>query len=193
MKSLLPTVENSSECVFYAMDETGLRTESDIRRTWSPVGISPNLESNNSHDGLNLIGATEITKNFDTIIDAYSAEKGITSKEVKEFVERLLDINKGKKVYILLDNAKFHVSKTIQAFADEHKENLFLINTPRYSPELNPQENIWNRLKNCVFSTSAYSSIDELFDSIKMVYYHFHEQKDIIKSLVYAKNYYKYV
>lgn len=193
MKTLLPSVENSSEFVFYAMDETGLRTESDIRRTWSLVGVSPVLESNNCHEGLNLIGATEITKNFDTIIDAYSAKQKVTSEEVKVFLERLLKINLGKKVYVLLDNAGFHVSKDMQAFAEDHRGELFLINTPRYSPKLNPQENIWNRLKNCIFSTSAYPSIDELFESINMVYNHFNEEKDMIKSLVYAKNYYKYV
>lgn len=190
MKYLLPVVENSSKCVFYAMDETGLRTESDIRRTWSPVGISPSLESNNSHEGLNLIGATEITKNFDTVIDAYSAKQAITSEEVKTFLNRLLDINIGKKVYVLLDNARFHVSKAMQAFAEDHRDELFLINTPRYSPKLNPQENIWNKLKNCVFITSAYPSIDELFESIKLVYHHFNEKKDMVKSIVYGKNYY---
>lgn len=113
MRYLQPIVENFSDCVFYAMDETGLRTEPDIRRTWSSVGISPNLESNNSHEGLNLIGATEITKNFDTIIDAYSAKQMITSEEVQVFLERLLDINPGKKVYVLLDNTGFHVSKAM--------------------------------------------------------------------------------
>lgn len=190
MKTLLPIVENSSECVFYAMDETGLRTESDIRRTWSPVGISPVLESNNSHEGINLIGATEITKNFDTVIDAYSAKQTITSEEIKTFLKRLLDINLDKKVYVLLDNAGFHVSKTMQAFAEAHRDELFIINTPRYSPKLNPQENIWNKLKNSVFSTSAYPSIDELFESIKLVYNHFNEKKDMIKSMVYARNYY---
>ena len=190
MKYLLPIVENSSDCVFYSMDETGLRTESDICRTWSPVGISPNLESNNSHEGLNLIDATEITKNFDTIIDSYSAKQVITSEEVQIFPKRLIDINACKKVYVLLDNADFHVSKAMQAFAEAHRDELFLINTPRYSPKLNPQENIWNKLKNCVFSISAYPSIDELFESIKLVYYHFSEQKDMIKSLVYARNYY---
>lgn len=190
MRTLLPTVENSSDCVFYAMDETGLRTESDIRRTWSPVGISPILESNNSHEGLNLIGATEITKNFDTVIDAYSAKQTITSEEVKTFLERLLNINEGKKVYVLLDNAGFHVSKTMQAFAEAHRGELFIINTPRYSPKLNPQENIWNKLKNCIFSASAYPSINELFESIKSVYNHFNEKKDMIRSIVYARNYY---
>lgn len=190
MRGLLPIVENSSDCVLYALDETGLRTESDIRRTWSQVGVSPILESNNSHEGLNIIGATEISKNFDTIIDAYSAKHSIKSHEVTVFLKRLLKAHVGKKVYVLLDNARFHTSRLIQDFADAHSEELFLINTPRYSPVLNPQENIWNKLKNCIFSTSAFTSIDELFDSVNSIYIHLNEDFNIVKSLAYAKNYY---
>ncbi|OOM11767.1 transposase [Clostridium saccharobutylicum] len=190
MRGLLPIVENSSDCVLYALDETGLRTESDIRRTWSQVGVSPILESNNSHEGLNIIGATEISKNFDTIIDAYSAQHSIKSHEVTVFLKRLLKAHVGKKVYVLLDNARFHTSRLIQDFADAHSEELFLINTPRYSPVLNPQENIWNKLKNCIFSTSAFTSIDELFDSVNSIYIHLNEDFNIVKSLAYAKNYY---
>ena len=190
MRCLLPIVENSSDCVLYALDETGLRTESDIRRTWSQVGVSPILESNNSHECLNIIGATEISKNFDTIIDAYSAQHSIKSHEVTVFLKRLLKAHVGKKVYVLLDNARFHTSRLIQDFAAAHSEELFLINTPRYSPVLNPQENIWNKLKNCIFSTSAFTSIDELFDSVNSIYIHLNEDFNIVKSLAYAKNYY---
>lgn len=191
MSTLFHTVENSSDSVLYALDETGLRTESDIRRTWSKVGVSPVLENNNSHEGLNLIGATEITKNFDTIIDAYSARHSIKSTEMGIFLERLLEINDGKKVYVLLDNAKFHKSEKMQNFANEHRENLVLINTPTYSPQLNPQENIWNKLKNCIFNTSAFTSINDLFESVSLIYDHFNNDTDMIKSLTYAKNYYE--
>ena len=65
------SVENDSESVLYVMDETALRTESDNRRTWSLVGVSPILESNVSHQGVNIIGATQITKNFDMVADIY--------------------------------------------------------------------------------------------------------------------------
>lgn len=191
MKKLLPTVEKYSKAVLYAMDETGLRAESDIRRMWSTVGVSPILESNNSHEGLNLIGATELTKSFDSVIDAYSAKHGIKSEEVIHFLKRLIDINKNKKVYVLLDNAKFHTSTLVQEFADKHKGRLFLINTPRYSPQLNPQENIWNKLKNCIFRTSAYSSIDDLFESVCSIYNHFNDDHKMIEHLVCARNYYK--
>ena len=136
------TVENDSDSVLYVMDETALRTESDNRRTWSPIGVSPILESNGSHQGVNIIGATEITKNFDTIADIYDATHTIKSKEIKDFIIELLERNSGKKIYLVLDNAKTHNNHEIQEFWSKNTDRLVLINTPVYSPQLNPQENI---------------------------------------------------
>lgn len=190
MQEIVPTVEDSSEYVLYAMDETLVRVESDNRRTWSPVGVSPVLESNGSHKGVNIIGATEITKNYDTLADVYPADHSITSKEIQQFLEELLERNPNKKVYVLLDNAGCHNSSAIQNFWNEHKEHLILINTPRYSPELNPQENIWNKLKTAIFQPSARASIYELFDDIAFIYDDLNVKKDLIKSMVNPRNYY---
>lgn len=190
MADLASTVENDSESVLYVMDETGLRTESDNRRIWSPVGVSPILESNGSHEGVNIIGATEITKNFDTVADVYSAEQSITSQEIEIFIQNLLDRNPNKKVHIILDNARTHNNARIQEFWESNKERLVLINTPAYSPQLNPQENIWNFLKNKIFNIGARENIDVLYDEIVDLYDQFNEDKELIKSIVYSRNYY---
>ncbi|WP_255547769.1 IS630 family transposase [Crassaminicella indica] len=190
MIDLVSTVENDSESVLYVMDETGLRTESDNRRSWSLVGVSPILESNGSHEGVNIIGATEITKNFDTVADIYSAKQSITSEEIQSFMEYLLECNPSKKVYLVLDNARTHNNVKIQEFWESNKERLVLINTPAYSPQLNPQENIWNLLKNKIFNIGARENIEVLFDEIASLYDQFNEDKELIKSIVYGRNYY---
>lgn len=190
MQEVASTVERDSESVLYVMDETGLRTESDNRRTWSPVGISPVLESNGSHAGLNIIGATEITKNFDTVADVYSAEQSITRQEIENFMESLLDRNAGKKVYIVMDNAPTHNNAKIQAFLNNNKDRLVLINLPTYSPQLNPQENIWNFLKNKIFTIGARESIHQLYDEVDYFYTQINENPGLIMSIVNYKNYY---
>ncbi len=190
MMDLTLTVENDSKSVLYVMDETGLRTESDNRRSWSPVGVSPILESNGSHEGVNIIGATEITKNFDTVADVYPAKQSITSEEIQDFMEYLLERNANKKVYLVMDNARPHNNAKIQAFWEANKERLVLINTPAYSPQLNPQENIWNLLKNKIFNIGARANIHVLFDEIEFLYSQFNEDKELIKSIVCARNYY---
>lgn len=183
-------VENDSDSVLYVMDETALRTESDIRRTWSLVGVSPALESNGSHQGVNIIGATEITKNFDTVADVYDAEHTIKSTEIKEFIINLLERNSNKKVYLVLDNARTHNNRDIQEFWLKNKERLVLINTPAYSPQLNPQENIWNMLKNKIFTVGAKNSIDELFDEVNHLYNQFNDDKSLVKVIVNPRSYY---
>ena len=65
-----------------------------------------------------------------------------------------------------------------------------LINTPVYSPQLNPQENIWNLLKNKVFTVGAKENTDALFEAVNHFYNQFNDNKDLIKSIVNPRNYY---
>ncbi len=43
---------------------------------------------------------------------------------------------------VVIDNARFHLIKP-----DEVPENIFLLNIPPYTPELNPSEQIWQYIK----------------------------------------------
>lgn len=108
MSLLLDTVESSSDSVIYAMDEAYIQLESQNRRSWSVKGISPILEKNTPHTGVNIIGASKIHDSFETFADIYPFGHSITNVEVRNFFDYLLKINEGKKVYMLMDNAGFH-------------------------------------------------------------------------------------
>lgn len=94
----------------------------------------------------------------------------LKSKEIKDFIIELLECNSGKKVYLALDNAKTHNNHEVQEFWSKNTDRLVLINTPVYSPQLNPQENIWNLLKNKVFTIGAKDSTDSLFEEVNHLY-----------------------
>ena len=144
----------------------------------------------NTHEGVNIIGATEIIKKFETVCHVYPADQPITGVEIEEFMEYLLNHNPEKKIYLVLDNAWPHNNHKIQEFWNKNRDRLELINTPAYSPQLNPQENIWNLLKNKIFSIGARKSIDELYDEIEKLYMQFNDNKALIMSVAYARNYY---
>jgi transposase len=63
----------------------------------------------------------------------------------------------------------------MESFYYDNKDNLSSIFLPKYSPDMNPQENIWNHLKAKLFKPSARKSIYELASDIKMI---FHELND---------------
>jgi len=159
--------------------------------SWSPIGKAPIIERNGNRKGVNLIGATEITKKFDSYADIYANNHSITALEVEHFIEHLLQVNSDKKVYIVLDNARPHTAQSIKNLEKLHKNKLKLLYLPPYSPELNPQENVWNILKKYIYRPSSRTNIDELFDDICYVYDKFNSQEFSMKSVVYARNYYK--
>jgi transposase len=65
----------------------------------------------------------------------------------------------------VIDNAGFHSTKNMTVPA-----NIFLLNIPAYSPELNPCEQVWaymkTRFKNKVFTTMK-NLKEWLYESVK--------------------------
>jgi transposase len=189
MSELLDTLESSSDTVVYALDETGINIESDNRPSWSPVGHPPILEKNASHEGLNIVGSTSILNNFHIVSDLYSSEHSITSEEIKKHLEYLIELNPDKKIVVFLDNAKTHTSIGMQSFYYDNRDILKVINLPRYSPYMNPQENIWNYLKAKLHKPSARRSIYELTFDIQSVFDELNSDSNKIRSLAYARNF----
>jgi transposase len=57
---------------------------------------------------------------------------------------------------IVLDNGAFHKAKSLKC-----PENIILIFLPPYSPELNPAEKIWAKMKR-TFTNQLFKSIEDL-------------------------------
>ena len=55
-----------------------------------------------------------------------------------------------EKIFLIVDGSSIHKSKKVKAFLekDEAKSRLELFFLPGYSPELNPDEWVWNSVKN---------------------------------------------
>lgn len=125
---------------------------------------------------------------FHTVNDVYSAKKSITSKEIISHLEHLIEINSGKKVVVFLDNAKMHTSAEIQEFYLTKKNVLKLIFLPRYSPTMNPQENVWNYFKSKLFRPASRCCVEELVFDTQTIFNELNSDTDKIRSLAYAIN-----
>ena len=65
------------------------------------------------------------------------------SKSLIRFPERLLLRHRGKRLWIYLDNPPVHRSKVPKKWIAGHPR-VVLKPLPRYSPDINPQEQWWN-------------------------------------------------
>ena len=61
---------------------------------------------------------------------------------------------------IIMDQASWHQTKQIQI-----PDNLSILHLPPYSPELNPQENIWRYLKDSFLSNRVFDNIEAITDA----------------------------
>ncbi|SHK41174.1 IS630 family transposase [Paramaledivibacter caminithermalis] len=189
MLETIDTLESSTDTVVYALDETSIRTESNNRASWSEVGAAPILEKNGSHKGINIVGSTCIFNNHHTVNDIYPSDKSITSEEIKTHMEYLLEINPDKEVVVFLDNARTHTSMAMQEFYIKKKSKLKLIFLPKYSPDMNPQENVWNYLKAKLFRPASRSSVYELISDVKDIIDELNSNIDRIRSLAHGRSF----
>jgi transposase len=60
------------------------------------------------------------------------------------FIMQLLRTKKpGRKIVMILDNAKYHHAKLLKPLLTKHRDYLRLEFLPAYSPDLNPIERVW--------------------------------------------------
>ena len=63
-----------------------------------------------------------------------------------EFLRRLLH-NAADPVFLILDGHSIHRSRAVRDFVAGQEDRLRLFFLPPYSPELNPDEQVWNYVK----------------------------------------------
>jgi len=50
-------------------------------------------------------------------------------------------------IIVIADNASYHNSVEVNSFVVTHNSQITIANLPRYSPEVNPDEQVWNHAK----------------------------------------------
>ena len=76
---------------------------------------------------------------------------------MRVFLDEIATRYPNENVVMVLDGAGWHKSKEIELA--ENVRTLFL---PPYSPELNPQEHVWDELREKFFHNRAFDSLDAL-------------------------------
>lgn len=124
-------------------DEAGVRSDFHAGTTWAPVGKTPVVRTTGHRFGLNLISAVSPRGHmrFMVVPGRMNAEKFLT------FLKRII-YKAEKPVYLIVDGHPSHRAAKVRKFVAATNGRLRLFHLPPYSPELNPDELVWNSLKN---------------------------------------------
>lgn len=128
----------------YFADESRVRADHHRGTTWAPCGSTPVVEDSGDRFGINMISA--VSARGDMLFRCFEGRM-----DSVRFIEFLKDLraDAGRCVLVIVDGGSYHTSKMVKAFLDEEGEErgIRVERLPPYSPELNPDEQVWNQAK----------------------------------------------
>jgi transposase len=128
--------------VIYFVDEAALRADAHRGTTWAPVGQTPVVEDSGDRFGLRLISA--VSPRGDLKFATF--EGRMTSRRFVDFLKKLR-ADAGKPIIVIADKATYHKDGAARRYRQATDEGIRVELLPAYSPELNPDEQVWNHLK----------------------------------------------
>jgi transposase len=139
-------------------DEAGLRTDHHAGTTWSPVGQTPVVVTTGERKSISMVSAISPRGELRFRVQ----EGSMNADRFIDFLKALISSVEGK-VFLILDGHPVHKAKKVKEFAENETEGrLKLFFLPAYSPDLNPDEWVWNNVKNDRVARNVIMGKDDL-------------------------------
>ncbi len=142
-------------------DEAGVRSDYHAGTTWGVKGETPVVPATGRRSSVNMLSAVNARGQL-----RFMLVKGrVGGAEFADFLRRLTH-NATQPVYLVLDGSSIHRSRAVRDFVAAQEGRLRLFFLPPYSPELNPDEQVWNYVKHHGVGKAALRGAAELRDYV---------------------------
>ena len=133
----------SEKAAIFFADESGIRSDFHSGTTWALKGKTPVLRTTGARFSINMISAISAKGHMRFMITSGR----MNSELFIEFLKRLIH-NAAHPVFLIVDGHPTHKSTKVKKYVVSTQGKLKLFYLPPYSPELNPDEFVWNYVKN---------------------------------------------
>ena len=161
----LNSLEATGVVELYFGDESGFCQVPVVARAWQfrdeEIRITPQRSKR-----LNVFGFLNRSNNS----RMWTSEKAITAQFVVAAIEEWVTEKLAKPRVLVLDNARIHRSRLMQAkLAEWEAKNLYIFFLPTYSPHLNLIETLWRKMKYEWLKAEDYTSFEKLTEAVKKI------------------------
>ena len=132
----------SRRAEIFFLDEAGIRSDAPLQRTWGARGETPVVKTSGQRQSVSAISAINANGAFwyNVYTGRFNAERFI--KFLRQFIR-----TRRRPVFLVVDGHPAHRAKLVSAFVQSMKGRLELHFLPGYAPDLNPDEFVWNHLR----------------------------------------------
>lgn len=134
-------------------DEARFGRISDSRRCWCKKPLRPLVKAMLTHEYVYAYGAVSpLDGRLDSLVLPH-----VNAPCMQLFIDEVASRYPGENLIMVLDGAGWHKAGSLKL-----PDNVRLHFLPPYSPELNPQEHIWDELREKHFHNRVFDSLDAL-------------------------------
>jgi len=148
----------------YFGDEASFALWGSLSYTWGRRGHQPLVKTTGLRKGYKVFGAIEF---FSGRLIYQGTEERFQSNSYQSFLLHLLSQVSGK-VILIQDGARYHTSKATREFFEQHKERLLVYQLPSYSPDYNPIEYLWKKVKTKATHNRYFAEFVKLIASVDL-------------------------
>jgi transposase len=105
------------------------------------------------------------------------------SERYQAFLGQMLS-QTSQHLILIQDGARYHTSKATRAFFVEHQHRLTVYQLPSYSPDYNPIEFLWKKMKQRATHNQYFAIFEDLVQSVDEALTHFSHRAAEIKALM---------
>lgn len=179
-KNTYPKIKKSAKkhgAEIFWLDEASIRSDDPLMRTWGLKGQTPTVRTSGQRQGINAISAISNSGGFwyQVYTERFNADV---------FIECLKDLikNRKKPIFIIMDGHPVHKSKKVREFVKSLNGRLSIFVLPPYAPDLNPDELVWNYIRQTGTARTPLKKDESLWERTFIELELIAQDKELVKS-----------
>ena len=157
MKAAVPARAVGKPIEIWFQDEARVGQQGTLTRVWAKRGTRPRAPRDRRYAWAYLFGAVCPQRDVGAGLVLPFVNTDAMNRHLRE-IEQC--VRPGAHAIVVIDGAGWHGGGELVV-----PDNITLLPLPSYSPELNPQENIWEYLRQNKLSLVVWQSYEEIVDT----------------------------
>ncbi len=164
-------------------DEASFPQWGTLSYTWATRGEQPTVKTSGIRKGYKIFG----------LLDYFTGRfwhTGIVGRLNSASYEAFLtDVlaSTTRPLILIQDGARYHTSRAMQAFFKIHRDRVKVVQLPAYSPDYNPIERLWKRIKQTETHLHYFPTFEALVEKVQQALIRFENiQAEVLELCVLA-------
>lgn len=160
-------------------DEASFPQWGTLGRTWARRGQQPVVKTSGKRKGYKVFGLIDY---FSGRFSYEAIEGRFNSEGYQAFLRQVLKQTR-KHLFLIQDGAKYHTSKSTRQFFETQRNRLTVFQLPSYSPDYNPIEYLWKKIKARATHDKYFAQFEHLVSSVDKALAFFAERRQEVLNL----------